>query len=287
MVLNARVENFAQLQTFQLEPVMFSTEILASLGYYSQQQKQMIGVHLDLDTGMRRLGFEKRDLEPLKELLEKFPLLRVLSIFTHLAASDEPQHDNFSRDQLALFDEMSGILTTFLGYKPLRHALNTAGILRFPDHALDMVRLGIGIYGIEIDEGSKDQLQQVGILKTTISQIKTLNAGDTVGYGRRGKRDKPTKIATIAIGYADGFDRRFSNGLGYGLIQGRIAPVIGNVCMDMTMLDIGDIPAKEGDEVTIFGEGIDLTALAKGIGTIPYELLTHISNRVKRVYFLD
>ena len=287
MVLNAGVENFYQLREFQLEPVIYSMEILRAIGTFSQQEQKTIAIHLDLDTGMRRLGFEKKQLKQVKELMLKFPLLRVLSVFTHLAASEESQHDDFSREQLSLFDEMSGILEDFLGYTPMKHALNTAGILRFPTYAMDMVRLGIGIYGIAVEEGSKGQLQQVGTLKTTISQIKTLNVGETVGYGRIGKRDTPTKIATIAIGYADGFDRRFSNGKGYGLVHGQMAPVIGNVCMDMTMLDIGNIPAKEGDEVTIFGEGIDLMGLSKAIGTIPYELLTHISNRVKRVYFLD
>lgn len=287
MVLNVGRENFSQLLAFQLEPVVYSLEILAAIGTFSQQEKKIIAVHLDLDTGMRRLGFEKKDLKQIKQLLIKFPLIRILSVFTHLAASDESQYDGFSLEQLSLFDEMNAILEAFLDYTPIKHALNTAGILRFPGHAMDMVRIGIGIYGIAVDEGSKGQLQLVGTLKTTISQIKTLKVGETVGYGRMGKRNIPTRIATIAIGYADGYDRRFSNGKGYGLIHGQPAPVIGNVCMDMTMLDIGDIPAKEGDEVTIFGEGIDLTELAKSIGTIPYELLTHISNRVKRVYFLD
>jgi Alr-MurF fusion protein len=287
MVLNVGRENFSQLVAFDLEPVVYSVEILAALGTFSQQENKIIAVHLDLDTGMRRLGFEKTDIGQIGQLLIKFPLIRVLSVFTHLAASDESQHDDFSLEQLSLFDEMNAMLANYLDYTPMRHALNTAGILRFPGHAMDMVRLGIGIYGIAVDEMSKGQLQQVGTLKTTISQIKTLQVGETVGYNRMGKRDRPTRIATIAIGYADGFDRRFSNGKGYGLVNGRIAPVIGNVCMDMTMLDIGDIPAKEGDEVTIFGEGIDLTDRAKAIGTIPYELLTHISNRVKRVYFLD
>ncbi|WP_158858778.1 bifunctional UDP-N-acetylmuramoyl-tripeptide:D-alanyl-D-alanine ligase/alanine racemase [Lunatibacter salilacus] len=287
MVLNAGIENFSQMQAFQLEPVIYSTEILTAIGTFSQLEGKITAVHLDLDTGMRRLGFEKKDLGQVRELLARYPLIRIKSVFTHLAGSDESQHDDFSLKQLSLFDEMNGILQSFLEYIPLKHALNTAGILRFPEYAMDMVRLGIGIYGIAVDEGSKGQLQQVGTLKTTISQVKTLNAGETVGYGRMGTRDRTTRIATIAIGYADGFDRRFSNGKGFGLVHGKKVPVIGNVCMDMTMLDIGDIPAKAGDEVTIFGEGIDLKELAKEIGTIPYELLTHISNRVKRVYFLD
>jgi Alr-MurF fusion protein len=287
MVLNVAPENFVQLQKFNLEPVLFSTEILLALGKFSLQESKIIGIHLDLDTGMHRLGFEKKDLEQVKKMIKKFPLLRVLSVFTHLSASDESKHDKFTLEQLLLFDKMSEILSTSLGYRPLRHGLNTAGILRFPNYAMDMVRLGIGIYGISIDEGSKSHLQQVGTLKTTISQIKTLDAGETVGYSRKGKLDRSTRIATIAIGYADGFDRRFSNGMGFGLINGRQAPVIGNVCMDMTMLDISDIPAKDGDEVILFGEGIDLTELAAKIGTIPYELLTHIRNRVKRIYFLD
>lgn len=287
MVLNSGRENFSQMLAFQLEPVIFSLEILSAIGTFSQQEEKIIAVHLDLDTGMRRLGFEKNDLKQVRELLDKFPLIHIQSVFTHLAASDESQHDAFSQQQLALFDEMSAAIITFIGYTPMKHALNTAGILRFPAKAMDMVRLGIGIYGVAVDEASKGQLQQVGTLKTTISQIKTLNAGETVGYGRIGKRERATRVATVAIGYADGFDRRFSSGKGYGLVHGHPAYVIGNVCMDMTMLDIGDIPAKVGDEVTIFGEGVDLNELAKEIGTIPYELLTQISNRVKRVYFLD
>lgn len=287
MVLNSGRENFSQLLAFQLEPVIFSLEILAAIGTFSQQEQKTMAVHLDLDTGMRRLGFEKKDLGEVRELLIKFPQIRIQSLFTHLAASDESQHDDFSQEQFALFDEMSAAIETFIGYTPIKHALNTAGILRFPDKAMGMVRLGIGIYGVAVDEESKGRLQQVGTLKTTISQIKSLNAGETVGYGRMGKRERATRVATVAIGYADGFDRRFSNGKGYGLVHGHPAPVIGNVCMDMTMLDIGDIPAKVGDEVTIFGEGLDLKELAKEIGTIPYELLTQISNRVKRVYFLD
>jgi alanine racemase len=159
--------------------------------------------------------------------------------------------------------------------------------MRFPTYAMDMVRLGIGLYGIAIDDSSQGQLQQVVTLKTTISQIKQVMAGETVGYSRCGKVNRTTNIATINIGYADGYDRRFSNGIGYGLVNGRRAPVIGNICMDMTMLDLGDIPAKEGDQVTLFGEGINLASLARKIGTIPYELLTQISSRVKRVYYLD
>jgi alanine racemase len=175
-----------------------------------------------------------------------------------------------------------------LDYKPLIHALNSAGIVRFPEYQMDMVRLGIGLYGVEVTGKFDASLKPVSTLKTTISQVKDLPAGATVGYSRKGVLPSGGKIATLAIGYADGYDRRFSQGKGYVLIEGKKAPVIGNVCMDMVMIDVSDFPeVKAGDEAIIYGEQISLKELADRIGTIPYELLTNISTRVKRVYYLD
>ncbi|MFN3801242.1 alanine racemase, partial [Belliella pelovolcani] len=186
-----------------------------------------------------------------------------------------------------LFSKMCSQVSNFLGFMPLRHALNSAGIIRYPAYQFDMVRLGIGLYGVEVNGLFDTALRPISSLKTTISQIKTIEAGETIGYSRKGKMKNSGKIATIAIGYADGYDRRFSNGKGYVLIQGQKAPIIGNVCMDMCMVDITGIDTKEGDEVLIYGPGISLKDLATQIGTIPYELLTNISSRVKRVYYLD
>ncbi|EON78419.1 UDP-N-acetylmuramoylalanyl-D-glutamyl-2,6- diaminopimelate--D-alanyl-D-alanine ligase [Lunatimonas lonarensis] len=287
MVLNVSADNLPQIIQYRLEPVIYSPRILRIFGEHAQNVQETIAIHLDIDSGMRRLGFEPSEVGELTDLLKSYPNLRVQSIFTHLTSTDNAEHDPFTLRQLEVFQEFTAEFTQRLGYRPLVHALNTAGILRFPDHSFDMVRLGIGLYGISVDHLSADKLQQVGTLKTTISQIKELKKDDRIGYNRAGIMPDHGKIATIGLGYADGFDRRFSNGRGYVLINGQKAPVIGNVCMDMTMVNITGIDAKEGDEAIVFGEGIDLPKLASHIGTIPYELLTGISSRVKRVYFLD
>lgn len=287
MVLNAGPENVEQLLLNELEPVVYSVRMMEIYGAYCKSAGKKLNIHLDIDSGMRRLGFDYEDLDQLKKLIAEYPKLTIKSIFTHLSGTSDPNHDAFSHKQLGDFESISNEIMTGLPYSPIRHALNTAGILRFPDHAFDMVRLGIGLYGISVEEKSLGQLRQVGTLKTTVSQIKRLKKGESVGYDRKGIMPTDGQIATIALGYADGFDRRFSNGNGYVLINGQKAPVIGNVCMDMTMVNITGIPVKEGDPVVVYGEGIDLHKLAESIGTIPYELLTNISSRVKRTYYLD
>lgn len=287
MVLNPVQESFFLLQRFNLEPVVYSLSFFQRLGKFCKNQKCQMNIHLDFDTGMHRLGFEPRHMSELCGMVSEYPEMKISSVYTHLAGADEEVHQDYSLSQLELFILMYEKLTEKLGYFPIRHALNSAGIIRFPEYQMDMVRLGIGLYGVEVSGKHDAQLKSVSTLKTTISQIKSLDAGDTVGYGRMGVMKTKGQIATIAIGYADGFDRRFSNGRGYVLINGQKAPVIGNVCMDMTMIDITDIEAKEGDEVIIYGPGISLKELANRIGTIPYELLTNISSRVKRVYYLD
>lgn len=287
MVLNPVQESFHQLLDYQLEPVVYSAQFLRDIGSFCRSHQVSLSIHIDLDTGMNRLGFKPEDLKNLFHLSREYAEIKVASVYTHLVGTDEDVHDDFSRGQLQLFSSMADSLEECLGYAPLRHALNSGGIVRFPAYQLDMVRLGIGLYGVEVNGRHDTQLKPVSTLKTTISQIKTIAPGESVGYSRKGILPDGGRIATIAIGYADGFDRRFSNGVGYVLIHGKQASVVGNVCMDMCMVDITDIEAQEGDEAIIYGPGISLKSLAEAIGTIPYELLTNISTRVKRVYFLD
>jgi alanine racemase len=288
MVLNPVEESFDLLREYELEPVVFSPEFFKKLGQYARHHEIRLSIHLDLDTGMHRLGFEQKHLAELKNLISEFPELSIASLYTHLVGADEEVHHDFSIQQLEQFMSMKSEIEAVLDYKPLIHALNSAGIIRYPDYQMDMVRLGIGLYGVEVTGKHDASLKPVSTLKTTISQVKELPAGSTVGYSRKGILPSEGKIATLAIGYADGYDRRFSQGKGYVLIEGKKAPVIGNVCMDMVMIDVSDFPdIKAGDEAIIYGEQISLKELADRIGTIPYELLTNISTRVKRVYYLD
>ncbi|GHB46835.1 bifunctional UDP-N-acetylmuramoyl-tripeptide:D-alanyl-D-alanine ligase/alanine racemase [Mongoliitalea lutea] len=287
MVLNPVQESFGQLLAFNLEPVVYSPQFMRDLGLFCRHQQASIRIHLDLDTGMNRLGFKKEDLPQLIAMIQEFQELTIASVYTHLVGTDEDVHDDFSRMQLILFQAMAEEIAHSTGTQPFRHALNSGGIIRFPDYQFDMVRLGIGLYGVEVNGRYDTSLKSISSLKTTISQIKSIAPDESVGYGRKGILPKGGKIATIAIGYADGYDRRFSNGVGFVLIHGKKAPVVGNVCMDMCMVDVTDIDAQEGDEVIIYGPDISLKALANAIGTIPYELLTNISTRVKRVYYLD
>jgi alanine racemase len=285
MVMNPTEESFAAMLQHHLEPEVYSLRVLSGLILYLNGLECKI--HLKIDTGMHRLGFEQDDLRELETLLRANAHLKVASIFTHLSGADERTHDNFSRQQVKQFMAMSDHLEKVLGYKPLRHALNSPGILRFPEFQFDMVRLGIGLYGIDPTEEGGAALVPAVTLKTIVSQIKKLKAGDTVGYGRRGKVEKDSTVATLAIGYADGFSRRFSNGTGHVLIHGKLAPVIGNVCMDMTMVDVTGIPAREGDDAILFGPELPIQQVAKWIDTIPYEILTSTSERVKRVFYAE
>ena len=241
-------------------------------------------VHLKLDTGMHRLGFEEKDLSDLKGIIKENKSLRIASIFSHLVATDNPEHDAFTRQQLSLFEKMAGEVSSDLGYKPLWHIANTGGIERLPESQFDMVRLGIGLYGVSANESERNQLRTVGQLKTVISQIKQITAGESVGYNRNFIAPQDMTIATIPMGYADGLKRSLSNGKGNVWIQGQPCPIVGNVCMDMTMVDISHLSCNEGDAVLIIGNIQHLEALAKASATIPYEILTSISQRVKRIY---
>ncbi len=286
MVMNPSPNDFEQLVAYTLEPEIYSLRILKEFSEYIDERKISSKIHLKIDTGMHRLGFEKEALPELLSCLKTNPNLWVSTIFSHLAAADEQDFDEFTLNQVRHFTEMANQISDALGYLPSRHLANSAGIARFPEARLDMVRLGIGLYGVAAKEDDQLNLQTVGTLKTVISQIKHLKASETVGYGRKGELKRDTKIATIAIGYADGFDRRYGRGIGEVLINGQRCKVIGNVCMDMTMIDITDIShVQEGDEVIIFNQELSIIELAQKIGTIPYEVLTGVSERVKRVFY--
>jgi alanine racemase len=236
---------------------------------------------------MHRLGFGEHDVDEMIGLLRQHREIEVISIFTHLAGSDEPEHDAFSHQQATTFEKLAQRVSSSLGIRPLLHALNSPGILRFPDLQFSMVRLGIGLHGVDPTNEKHPGLQPVATLKTVISQIRHVDAGETIGYGRRGLANVPMKLATIAIGYADGFSRSNSRGVGEVVVNGKRALVVGNVCMDMTMIDITGIDAEEGDVVTIFGKELPIAEVASRVNTIPYEILTNTSERVKRVFHTE
>ncbi len=285
MVMNPAAETFDTLLRHDLEPEVYNFRTLHALGDYLRGRP--CSIHLKIDTGMRRLGFEEELIDGLITLLLERPNLQVASIFSHLAGSDEAEHDAFSQEQGTRFREMADRISQRLGYRPIYHLLNSSGILRLPDLQFDMVRLGIGLYGVAPSSEGTHDLKPVASLKTIISQIKHIAAGETIGYGRKGVADKDLTIATIAIGYADGFSRAFSNGVGKVLVNGIAAPVIGNVCMDMTMINITGISAREGDSVIIFDGNHTIEDLARSIHTIPYEILASTRERVKRIFVAE
>lgn len=288
MVMNPSSSSFAKMHAHHLEPEIYSFKILHDyLDFLRQNQVTQAKIHLKIDTGMHRLGFEEGDIAELILLLNSSPELHVASIFSHLAGADEATHNDYSQLQLSLFESIAKQIETAIGYSTIKHILNSAGIMRFTAHQHDMVRLGIGLYGVDATALRQAQLQTVGKLKAIISQIKTVDAGQTVGYSRRGIVHKQMRIATISIGYADGYDRRFSSGVGKIWVNGTLCPVIGNVCMDMTMIDITQATAAEGEEVEVFGNHISILDMATSIGTIPYEILTNVSGRVKRIFYSE
>ncbi|MFM8433598.1 MAG: bifunctional UDP-N-acetylmuramoyl-tripeptide:D-alanyl-D-alanine ligase/alanine racemase, partial [Bacteroidota bacterium] len=288
MVMNPEVQSFDAMLRHDLEPEIYNFRLLNQLNdFLKMQSGSPFKIHLKLDTGMHRLGFEESEISELIVRLKNNRQVRIQSVFTHLVASDEAEHDGFTGRQLERFRAMCDLVTAAYDYPILRHALNSSGVLRFSEAQFDMVRIGIGLYGFAATSHEQQQLQQVATLKTVISQIKNVPATETVGYGRKGILQRDTLVATVAVGYADGIDRKLSNGVGKMLVNGKPAPIIGNVCMDMCMLDITDIPAKEGDEVIVFGPDLSVAEMAKWLGTIPYEVLTGISQRVKRVYFQE
>jgi alanine racemase len=291
MVMNPDEQSFDAILKYHLEPEIYSFRILDRLEEAIKRNllpsNKPVKIHIKMDTGMHRLGFEPEDIEQLIEQITQNPLIRVQSLFSHLAASDEPEKDGFTRQQIALFETTSHLIRQHFNYPIDRHILNSAGITRFPDKQFEMVRLGISLYGISTDPEMISALENVSTLRSSISQIKTIKAGETIGYGRRHQVTKTMKIATIPIGYADGLLRILSNGVGHIIVNKQKAPIVGNICMDMCMIDITGINAKEGDPVEIFGSHQSVTELSQKAGTIPYEILAGISRRVKRVYFQE
>ena len=282
MVMNPSSEDFERILDYQLEPEIYSLDLLRSFQEFCMQKGVKQGVHFKLDTGRHRLGFDGSEITALASQYHQYRL-PIVSVFSHLASADSPEYRDFTEQQYQKFTAAASEIERLTQSKFLKHILNSAGIWEYPEYHLDMVRLGIGLYGV----GPQKELRNIGSLKTTISQIKTLEKGDTVGYDCMGKITRKSRVATIAIGYADGYDRRFGNGVGKVLVDHHMAPVIGNVCMDMTMIDVTDCQAEVGDQVFIFNDEIPIQLLSDSIGTIPYELLTKISERVKRVYFLE
>lgn len=288
MVMNPETTSFSAIIQHQLEPEIYSIKGLKAFLKIAEQKKlKHFPIHLKIDTGMHRLGFEEEHLPELIAILKGNETVQIKSILSHLATSDDLKHDAFAQSQIALFEQLSTQLIAELKIKPIRHILNTSGISNYPDAQYDMVRLGIGLYGISNDEEEQKYLENVGTLKSVISQIRTIEAGESVGYGRRFMAEKTTKIATIPIGYADGIRRSWGNGVGYVIINGKEAKIVGSVCMDMLMVNVTEIDCKEGQSVIIFGENPTVNLMAKALNTIPYEVLTGISQRVKRVFFRE
>ena len=287
MIMNPETTAFETIVQHRLEPELFSFSILnAFRDYLEEEGIQRYPVHIKLDTGMHRLGFLPSEIPALAQLLRTDATLEVKSVFSHLAASEDPAEDAFTREQAARYRQGAAILEEALPYPFLKHIDNTAGAIRHPDLQMDMVRLGIGLYGVNSAGSGPITLEEVSTLKTTIAQIHRLAPGETVGYNRRGRITQPSVIATVRIGYADGYPRRLGNGVGKMMVRGVLAPTIGNIAMDMLMLDITGINGvEEGDEVVVFGKDLPVEHVAAWAGTIPYEILTGISQRVRRVYF--
>ncbi len=287
MIMNPEMSAFKTMFDYDLEPEVYSFRLLDAL-VKAAEKEGITGwpVHIKLDTGMRRLGFDPvKDMDKLIDRLKHQDAIIPRSVFSHFVGSDSDDFDSFSAHQFELFDKASRQLQAAFSHKILRHIDNSAGIEHFPERQLDMCRLGLGLYGIN----SRDNhvINNVSTLKTTILQLRNVAAGDTVGYSRKGKIERDSVIAAIPIGYADGLNRHLGNRRCYCLVNGQKAEYVGNICMDVAMIDVTDIQCKEGDSVEIFGDNLPVTVLSDVLDTIPYEVLTGISNRVKRVYFQD
>jgi alanine racemase len=288
MVLNPENTSFSAIIQHELEPEIYSMKgLIAFLKIAEHKKLKDFPIHIKLDTGMHRLGFETNTIEDLIATLKGNQTVKVKSVLSHLATSDDLQHEDFVRYQIDLFEKLSSKLIEELQINPIRHILNTSGISNFPEAQYDMVRLGIGLYGVSNDSEEQKQLENVGTLKSIISQIRTIQPSESVGYGRRFIANQPMKIATIPIGYADGIARSWGNGVGFVTIKNKKAAILGSICMDMLMVDVTEITCKEGDAVVIFGESPTVNYIAEKLHTIPYEILTSISQRVKRVFYRE
>ena len=286
IVMNPEFSSFNTLFEYNLEPEVYSFRLLDAL-VHETERRGIIGypVHIKIDTGMHRLGFQPSEVKELCMRLKGQSGVKARSIFSHLAGSDSFVFDDFTHEQLNKFQQAAAELESALGHKVIKHILNTAGIERFAEYQMDMVRLGIGLYGISAS--GLAGLQTISKLKTTILQIQNVPAGDSIGYSRKSYVERDSKIAIIPIGYADGLDRHFSNGHGEVVIRGKRCPIIGNICMDACMVDVTEVDAHEGDSVIVFGEELPVSELSDKLKTIPYEVLTSVSPRVKRIYYTE
>jgi len=289
MVLNPKVVNYKALFDNRLEPEVFSFDMCREIIREAQKfDVKDYPIHIKIDTGMHRLGFVYDELPKLVELLKSQDNVCPASIFSHLCTADDLHDDSYAHFQLEYFDRCCNTFVPAFNHKIIRHILNTDGILRFPDHQYEMVRLGIGLYGIPtLGAGYDDKLRPVSSLHSVIIQIREWEAGTTIGYGRHGVLTRPSRIATIPIGYADGFNRHLGCGHGEVWINGKRVPTVGNICMDLFMADVTDVECAVGDKVEIFGEHISAQDVADRLQTIPYEVLTSVSSRVKRIYYSE
>jgi len=284
MVMSPDIHDFEALIEHNLEPEIFTVEHLKSLlAVLKSRSVTRFPIHLKIETGMHRLGIEERDYVTLLHLLKDENSIQVKSVFSHFAAADESRHDAFTREQIHRLKAFTEKLNDQLPYTFLTHISNTAGIDRWPEARFDMVRLGIGLYGI--GASNRHLLEPAASLVTTISQIKEVSGNDTVGYGRKGRISGGGTIAVVRVGYADGYNRRLGNGVGQMMVGGTLVPTVGEICMDMCMIDVSGLPVEVGDEVIVFGESPRIEELAERVGTIPYEIMTGISQRVKRIYY--
>jgi alanine racemase len=288
MVMNPEENAFDTMIKYQLEPEIFSFRALRllekSIRNNALPQNKPVKIHIKLDTGMHRLGFAEEEIKELIKKVKKNKLLLIQSVFSHLATSDKPEFDYFTKEQISNFERMSKPISRSFSHEIIKHIVNTAGIKRFPEAHFDMVRLGIGLYGIEDKE---NDLNNVVTFKSSVSQIKQVKKGESVSYNRSWMADKDTTIGIVAVGYADGLMRNLGNGKTSLWIKGQEVPILGDICMDMCIIDLTGIKATEGDEVIIFNDKHKVCELAEKAGTISYEILSRISTRVKRVYYYE
>jgi alanine racemase len=284
LVLHPSPANFKTIIARCLEPSLYSARMLSSFLETSEKEMQIhYPVHLKFNTGLNRLGFSESDTGYVQNCLQDQGFIKVASVFSHLAASEDPGAQEFTKKQIERFEAITERLFQNLPNKPIRHLANTSGLINYPEAHYDMVRSGIGLYGFGNQADADEKLLPIATLKTVISQIHTVATGESVGYNHGFVADKTCRIATLPIGHADGIGRHYGQGKGYVVIKGRKAPIVGNVCMDMMMVEISGINCEEGDEVIVFGREARADTLAETAGTISYELLTGISQRVKRI----
>lgn len=284
LVLHPLPKKFETIVERCLEPSIYSPKMLKEfISFAEEKQQQDYPIHIKFNTGLNRLGFWENDVSWISEQLAKTSSVKVKSIFSHLAASEDVSQKTFTKTQLDRFQIISENFITQLGYTPLMHTLNTSGIINYPEAQYDMVRTGIGLYGFGNNAEENKRLKPIATLKTVISQIHKIEPGETVGYNMAYTAKNYEKTATLPIGHADGISRAYGNGNGWVIIHGQKAPIVGNVCMDMIMVNVSEINCKEGDEVIVFGVSPTAEELSSGINSIPYELLTAVSQRIKRV----